>query len=200
MNTFLDSIDTYDFLRDGWVKTSIGKPLADFLTRKVGAASFIDLPSDHCDAGPRQRADFIEGDALSVILRNLWRSIIKDDLSSLAAHYRTGAEPSVITALRLGTGYSLDWHNHLYSKCTATLLIYLFEGDDAGEGGDLVLGELGRDMKNIHETKRFSIKHGDAILIGDASHPLLMHKADRWESRGAGSRILLSFAFNADDW
>jgi hypothetical protein len=62
----------------------------------------------------------------------------------------------------------------------------------------LVLGELGRDLSTVSETVRFSLSHGDAILIGDASHPLLMHKAERWE--GSGNRYLVSYAFNAEDW
>jgi hypothetical protein len=195
---FDQPMDTYEFLARGWHSGKIRTQMADTLLRRISGLNYLPLPSDHCDAGPRFRGDVETDRAVGGLLKNFWAGALRDDLVKLADHYRADAARSVITVLRLGSGYSLDWHNHLAAGCTATLLLYLFDGEDAGDGGDLVLGELGRDMQSIDEVKRFRPAHGDAILIGDASHPLLMHKAERWT--GLGNRYLVSFAFNADDW
>lgn len=196
---FQSSIDVYQFLKMGSYHTAISNAQADFLLRRVQGLIYRDLPSDHCDAGPRFVADrSSENEHGYALLDRLWSQIIETDLEGLARHYRSGADPHVTTVLKLGSGYALDWHNHLAAGCTATVLIYLFDDGDVGTGGDLVLGHLGADLRTPAETARFKIAHGDVVLIGDASHPLLMHKADRWE--GSGSRYIISYAFNAKDW
>lgn len=190
-------IDIYGFLRNGHAKSSLDPSISGFLLRKLKSLDYTPAPSDHCDAGPRE-CGVLDGTAARVMLDQLWGRIVNEDLAPLAGLYRTGADPHVTTVLRLGSGYSLDWHNHLGAGCAASLLIYLFDGEDGGEGGDLVLGEVGEDLKTPQETARYKIGSGDAILIGDASHPLMVHKAEEW--RGQGHRYLVSFAFNAVDW
>lgn len=192
------TFDTYDFLQRGWAAGRIPDLVADSLVRQLSRTPFIPLPSDHCDAGPRERGDLEAAPGARALLESFWKSVGREDLAGLSGHYRANESRNVVTALRLGSGYSLDWHNHLAAGCTATLLVYLFSAGTAGQGGELVLGELERDMQTVRETVRFQPKHGDAILIGDASHPLMMHKAEPWH--GEGYRYLISFAFNADDW
>jgi hypothetical protein len=195
---FTPKVDTHEFLRCGWATGQVPAQVADSFTRRLGRLSYLPLPSDHCDAGPRERGDLEASPAVGSLLTSFWEGLLKEELAGLRNHYRADSKRTVMTALRLGPGYSLDWHNHLAAGCTATLLLYLFSGPDAGEGGDLVLGNLASDMRTVEETHRFQPKHGDMILIGDASHPLMMHKAERWS--GSGYRYLVSFAFNADDW
>jgi hypothetical protein len=190
-------INVHEFLKTGHAKSALDQRMSQFLLKRVQCLDYEPAPSDHCDAGPRECA-VLEGSASRVVLDQLWGKIVTEDLAPLAELYRTGADPHVTTVLRLGSGYSLDWHNHLGAGCAASLLIYLFDGENDGEGGDLVLGEVGEDLKTPTETARYEIKSGDAILIGDASHPLMMHKAEKWT--GSGSRYLVSFAFNAIDW
>jgi hypothetical protein len=193
----IDQIDIHRFLKQGHAKSRLDPMMAKFLLKRVQALDYAPAPSDHCDAGPRECA-VLKGTPTLVALDQLWGKIVAEDLGGLAELYRTGADPHVTTVLRLGSGYSLDWHNHLGAGCAASLLIYLFDGEDDGKGGNLVLGEVGEDLKTPRETARYDIKSGDAILIGDASHPLMMHKAEKWT--GSGSRYLVSFAFNAIDW
>lgn len=195
---FADCFDAYDFLKTGHFRSKISETNAGFLLRLIKRFDYLDMPSDHCDAGPRMRADLASCPAATRALNQLCDTVLREDLSSLGEHYRASLQDRVITPLRLGPGYSLDWHNHLGAKCTATALIYLFDEADPGEGGDLVLGEVERDMETVRETDRFKIAHGYAIVIGDASHPLMMHKAEPWTGRG--HRYLISLAFNANDW
>jgi hypothetical protein len=198
MQTLNAPIDTYELLANGFTRGTVSDPMREMLMRRLGGLNYIDLPSDHCDAGPRQRALLEEAPQMGAMLRNIWCSLIDNELAGLAAHYRAGPDPYMATVLKLGSGYELDWHNHLGAGCTASLLIYLFEDETSGEGGDLLLGTLSRDLRTPVEEHRLSISHGDAIVIGDCSHPLMMHKAERWE--GKGHRYLISFAFNSQEW
>jgi len=195
---FTPNLDTHEFLTRGWATGQVPTQVADSFSRRLGRLSYLPLPSDHCDAGPRERGDLEASPSVGALLASFWGGLLKGELSGLQNHYRADKKRTVVTALRLSSGYSLDWHNHLAAGCTATLLLYLFSGVDVGEGGDLVLGNLAADMRTVEEVHRFQPGHGDMILIGDASHPLMMHKAEQWS--GPGYRYLVSFAFNADDW
>ena len=191
-------IDVHDFLIRGYAKSSLQSHVADFLGRRLRELEYEPLPSDHCEAGPRFRGLLEKNASVSRLLSATWASILDADLLDLAQHYRCGAERSAITAIKCSSGYGLDWHNHLSTGSTATLLVYLFDNADMGSGGDLVVGSLASDFRTCTPIKRFGIQHGDVVLIGDGSHPLLQHKAERWD--GAGWRRLVSFAFNSSDW
>jgi len=195
---FEDRFDAYHFLKNGHFRSRLNTARADFLLRILRRFDYVDMPSDHCDAGPRQRALLETCSGAATALERIGAKVLGQDLKDLGDHYCSPPDRKVLTALRLGDGYSLDWHNHLAAGCSASVLVYLFDDLAGGEGGDLVLGEVARDLKTVRETERFSVRHGDVIVIGDASHPLMMHKAEPW--RGAGHRYLLSLAFNADDW
>lgn len=198
MQTLTSPINTFELLSNGFTRGSMSIPMREMLTRRFAGLEYIDLPSDHCEAGPRQRALLEDSPQMSALLRNMWCSMIDNELSQLASHYRAGPDPFMATVLRLGAGYELDWHNHLAAGCTASVLFYLFDDKTGGKGGDLLLGNLSHDLVTPIETHRLTIQHGDAILIGDSSHPLMVHKADRWE--GEGHRYILSFAFNSHEW
>lgn len=194
----LEPIDAHQFLKHGAARSSLPAVLADILTRRLEILDYVDMPSDHCDAGPRFRGLIEADNNVSTLLANLWRRLATEDMAELTKLFNSSPEDQVTTVLRLGDGYSLDWHNHLASKATSTLLIYLFSGDTPGTGGDLVLGELQPDLDSVRETQRLQISHGDVVLIGDMTHPLMQHKAERWT--GDGWRYLLSYAFNSNDW
>lgn len=194
----INPIDTHAFLRSGAARSRLPEQVASMLTRALDRLDYAEMPSDHCDAGPRFRGKIEDNKAVGAMLGRLWERIAREDLGGLSDFFHADPEEHVTTVIRLGDGYHLDWHNHLAAAPTATLLIYLFSGEGAGQGGDLVLGELGQDLKSVRETERFRISHGDAILIGDMTHPLLQHKAEKWH--GDGWRYIVSFAFNARDW
>ncbi len=191
-------IDNHAFLKKGYAKSAIPDLLADRLVRAFSKIEFAPLPSDHGTTKERYVGNIEENQGVYRLLEDFWRKLSAEDLGPLSELYRGSNDRFVITLLRLGDGYHLDWHNHLSAGPTASVLLYLFSGEDVGEGGDLVLGELGPDLKSVNETVRFKIDHGDVIMIGDASHPLLQHKAETWQGRGY--RYLLSFGFNADEW
>lgn len=191
-------VDTHDFLRSGFFRSALPRPVADMLLRNLERLTYSDMPSDHCDAGPRYRGNIEHDDRVRSVLKTFWKQMVKSDLAPLSKLFHSPAEESVINVIRLGDGYWLDWHNHLAARPAATVLIYLFTDGDPGDGGDLVLGELGPDLTQIQPTERLEISHGDVVLIGDMTHPLLQHKAERWH--GKGWRYLISFAFCAADW
>lgn len=195
---FSGEFSLHSFLRTGLSRHELNKTLADVLLRNLKRAQYLPQPADHCDAGPRYRADIAPGDPVYKILENLWIKIQNDPLNPLLQHYRNDPKDSIISVLKLDSGYSLDWHNHLSSGGTATFLLYLFDDQDSAEGGDLVIGEYEPNMTDITEIARVSPRHGSIALIGDASHPLQVHKAEHWT--GNGSRYLIAFAFNATDW
>ncbi len=198
MPFFETPINTHAFLRDGHARSRISPQLADMLTRALGRLEYSDMPSDHCDAGPRYRGNIEENPAVASLLERVWQQMASEDLAALHRFFHADPKDRVINVIRLGSGYWLDWHNHLAAQPTATVLLYLFSEKDPGDGGDLLLGEVGPDLKAIEETQRLKIDHGDVIMIGDMTHPLLQHKAERWT--GEGWRYLISFAFNAQDW
>lgn len=190
--------DLHDFLRTGLSRLEINQTMADFLLRHLKRAPYLPQPADHCDAGPRFRADIGPDHPVQKILENLWIKIQEGALKPLLDHYRNDPKDCIISVLRLDSGYSLDWHNHLSSGGTASFLLYLFDDQDSARGGDLVIGEYEPNMADITEIARVSPRHGSIALIGDASHPLQVHKAEHWT--GNGSRYLIAFAFNATDW
>ena len=191
-------IDTHAFLKNGFARSRIAAPMAGMMTRALGKLDYADMPSDHCDAGPRFRGQMEENPTVAGLFSKFWHQLAQDDLGELTRLFHADPEDHVINAIRLGDGYWLDWHNHLAAKPTASALLYLFSDQDPGTGGDLLLGELQPDLKTVQETQRLQITHGDLILIGDMTHPLMQHKAERWH--GAGWRYLVSFAFNSQDW
>ena len=193
-----DPIDVHEFLLCGHIRSKVPEPVANALLRRLDCLEYRDMPADHCDAGPRYRGVLEQDGAALSLLNALWGKILAQDLGALTKLFSANPERSVITVIRLGSGYELDWHNHLAAGPTATLLVYLFSQKHPGEGGDLVIGHLDESLTRCGETFRYSIGHGDAILIGDMTHPLLQHRADRWQ--GEGWRYLISFAFNASDW
>lgn len=195
---FEKPIDTHAFLQNGFARSTIPTPLANMLTRTLGRLEYSDMPSDHCDAGPRYRGNIEQDKTVKTLLERLWHNIATQDLDLLHKLFCANPDEHVINVIRLGDGYHLDWHNHLAAQPTATLLLYLFSEGDAGDGGDLLLGELESDLSTIRQKERLKIAHGDIILIGDTTHPLLQHKAEQWH--GQGWRYLISFAFNARDW
>lgn len=194
----LDPIDAHGFLSEGVARSRLPGPVADMITRRLASLAYTDMPSDHCDAGPRYRGAIEGNDGVRKMLEALWFKLATEDLGDLTQLFHADPQDHVINVIRLGDGYALDWHNHLAAKPTATLLIYLFSERDPGEGGDFVLGNLEADLKTVTETDRIKIEHGDAVLIGDMTHPLMQHKAEQWH--GEGWRYLISFAFNAQDW
>jgi len=193
-----DPINTHSLLKHGFARSSISMPMANMMTRALGRLDYADMPSDHCDAGPRYRGKMEGNSAVSNLFSKFWHDLARDDLADLTKLFHADPDDHVINAIRLGDGYWLDWHNHLAAKPTATALLYLFSDQGPGTGGDLLLGELEPDLKTVRETERLKITHGDLIMIGDMTHPLMQHKAERWH--GPGWRYLVSFAFNAQDW
>ena len=194
----LDPIDPHTFLQKGVARSRLPQPVANMLVRRLDQLEYADMPSDHCDAGPRYRGSLEANASVKNMLETLWGRLASEDLSGLTKLFHASPEDHVINVIRLGDGYALDWHNHLAAKPTATLLVYLFSDETAGQGGDFVIGALEPDLVSVKETERLQISHGDAVLIGDMTHPLLQHKAERWS--GQGWRYLISFAFNAQDW
>lgn len=197
-NLISGEFDLHRFLSTGLSLHKLDKTMADFLLRNLKRAKYLPQPADHCDAGPRFRADITQDDPLYKMLENLWIQIQEGTMKPLLEHYRSNPKTSVISVLKLGSGYSLDWHNHLASGGAGSLLLYLFDDEKSAEGGDLVIGEYEADMIGISEIARVSPEHGSIALIGDASHPLQVHKAEHWT--GNGNRYLIAFAFNAIDW
>lgn len=191
-------IDTFDFLSKGYAQSRLAPVLSNSLLRGLARLEYTPMPADHCDAGPRSRGNIEHQPEVANLLRRLWLQLASSDLEPLHRLFNADPNDHVINVIRLGNGYSLDWHNHLRAGPGASLLLYLFSGSDPGQGGDLVLGRLQSDLRTVHEVDRLKIKHGDLILLGDTTHPLLQHKAEKWH--GSGWRYLISFAFNARDW
>lgn len=190
--------DAHAFLKAGHSRHRIASTTADFLARRLAALGYAPLGSDHCDPGPRFIAELEAAPATRKLVEDLWSNLAASDLAPLHGLFRAAPERHTTTVIRMGDGYALDWHNHLAAGPTATVLVYLFDKGDPGTEGDLVLGELGPDLATVVETERLAIAHGDVVIIGDTSHPLLMHRADRWH--GTGWRYLIAYGFNAQDW
>jgi hypothetical protein len=198
---FLDRpFDTHGFLRSGVAEHRIGMPLASLLTKLAARLPYERTGADMGATSSREIADVRATRGVYTPMMQAFRSILRTDMEQLCFHYGVGEDPHRLTALRLGSGYSLDWHNHLSSGGAASLLLYLFdeEASDGGEGGELDVGRVGPDMKTISPEVTVKPVHGSLIVIGDGSHPLLKHRAREW--RGKGSRYLIAFAFNARDW
>lgn len=192
--------DAHAYLEKGWFEARMASFAADMALRAVSRLSYASIGSDMGRTAAREIAAIEPQSASHAPVMGIFRALIDGPFEPLARFYGVRTDPCRLTALRLGAGYSLDWHNHLRSGGAASILVYLFDGEreTGGEGGELEFGAVQPDLASVAPIHVVKPVHGSVVLLGDGSHPLIKHRARLWSGRG--SRYIVSMAYNAMDW